>query len=297
MNILKYLSAGALLALLPATVYAQSIPPELAKELEKKFSKRVLTTLDHMATDIKKDNIGPYVFEDYFNLANASPLGGAAKRVRKYCEKEQEGTFNQTALILPEYKLSTDPISIVDKGQTLSVSAEELYFMARTKSFWPRSHALKYEKLSREKKLGVFNCKDTAGSILWSVAIIPDTYYKTKTGLAGEPLYKKQISVVPLDAETITAHKKALVSLRSKKAADEQEANNAAAMVKSKANNFQATADVGMVTNCGMIIQNRRPIFEIDLKSSVARRSGKSTAWVKADDLRPEDSPEACTVK
>jgi len=314
-KLITKLSIATFLVVLPTQVFAQSLPSELAKELAKKYTPRkaIVTEYTQNGHKTQKNSAefsGPFVAKNVFNLANASLLGKPAKRVRKYCEKEQSGTFNQTSLIFPNYSLSQDPVSITDKGQTFSVSADELYVMARTlkpwvgdrpskiKAGWPRSHTLKYEKLSREEKLGVFNCSDAAGSILWSVAIIPDQYYTTKPSiLEGDVLYDKQISILPLDAETITKHKAAQASLEARAVQNEQDTQNKKAQIQASAERFRATADVGSETNCGMIIQSRGRIFEVDLKSSIAKSTGKSTAWVKADDLHPADSPERCWVK
>ena len=302
------LSALSLFAIFPVQANAQSLPPELAKELEKKYSPRKPIVVEYTQNGFKTDDRGPFVAENFFNLRNASPLGKPAKRVRKYCEKEQSGTFTQTAKILPNYALSQDPISVTHNGQTLSISAADIYFMSRTlnkptgekseNDGWPGSHFRKYEKLSREEKLGVFTCSDEAGAVLWTAAIIPDQYYKRgQSILQDDIIWKKQISILPLDAEIAAIAKGAKTSYDSVKAQREQDNANAQAVNESNIDNFRATADVGMETNCGMIIQNRRPIFEVDLKSSVARRSGKSTAWIKTEDLYPAGSVTSCYIK
>jgi len=302
------LSALSLFAIFPVQANAQSVPPELAKELTKKYSPPSRIAVEYTQDGVKMDEVGPFVAENFFNLSNASPLGKPAKRVRKYCEKEQAGIFTQTAKILPNYALSQDPISITDQGQNLSISAADIYFMSRTinkpigkksgNDGWPEAHFLKYEKLSREEKLGVFTCSDTAGTVLWSVAIIPDQYYKrAQSILKGDILWEKQISILPLDAETIAIAKKVKSSYNSVQANAAQDRADAKAQTLSEIDNFRTKADVGMETNCGMIIQNRRPIFEVDLKSSVARVSGKSTAWIKTEDLYPADSQIGCRIK
>lgn len=309
---MKHLVAGltalSLFAILPVQANAQSVPPELAKELTKKYSPPSRIVVEYTQNGVKMDEVGPFVAENFFNLSNAGPLGKPAKRVRKYCVKKQAGTFTQTAKILPNYALSQDPISFTDQGQNLSISAADIYFMSRTlnkptgkksgNDGWPESHFRKYEKLSREEKLGVFTCSDTAGTILWSVAIIPDQYYKrAQSILQGDVLWEKQISILPLNAETVAIAKRVKTSYNSVKANAAQDRADAQAKTSSEIDTFRATADVGMETTCGMIIQNRRPIFEVDLKSSVARASGKSTAWIKTDDLYPAASQTRCQIK
>jgi len=311
-SISKY-SVIAAIALVAAPSYAQSIPIELDIELSKKFSHRTLAASEFNKEDgkVSTDYLGPYIYKNYITRLGAGKLGGAEKRIRKYCEEEQDGSFIQTAKILPEYQLSEDPITITDDDKTFSVTANDIYFLTgalnspngKDGSFarnntegWPGEHTFYYEKLSEKGKLGVFKCEAAGGSVLWSMAIIPNHHYTAEQGMSGNTLYKKQIAALPLDAETLENYKGAMASLGERTAFREQEAATQAAEAKSAAESFRATADVGSESHCGMIIQKRASIFEVDLKATPARESGKSTAWIKRENLYPEGSGEICRI-
>lgn len=304
------ISAAAVFAL-AAPTNAQSIPDDLHKELEKKFSKRTLMASEYIKSGYKTRPLGPYIYDNYITRLGAGKLGGAAKRVRKYCEEKQKGNFVQTAQIQPNYSLSQDPITITDDGQTFSLTANDIYFLTQTLGSrkgkkgtfaenntegWPGAHTFFYEKLSKDEKLGIFNCQDSDGMILWSMAIIPSHRYSAEQGLSGNTLYKKDIAALPLDAETLSVYQNATTSFDGRTVQEEQDRVVEAAAVKSVTENFRLTADVGSESHCGMIIQKRSSIFEVDLNAIPARDSGKSTAWIKREDLYPEDSTEKCRI-
>lgn len=279
-----FAASSAILAaiLIPSFAQAQSIPADLTKMLEKKFGERqnIIVKVDPEGKH-EKGQVGPYIYVDYFNLANASPLGGAAKRVRKFCVKEKKGTWTQLAQIVPDQTLEPATLTIAGDAKTRTFTANEILNVLNASS-WPESHAKKYEKLSRENKLGVFSCNDPENQPYWTIAIIPNVDYRTKTGLAGETLYKKAIAIQPM---VISEMENTLVAVRQYKAyanAKEEKEKQEKANARES---YVATLDVGTETNCGMIIGKRGEIFEIDLKSHLARASGKSTAWVKADKL------------
>jgi len=204
----SFLASSAIVAalLMPSFSQAQFIPDDLTKMLEKKFGER-LNIVVKFSPDGKheKANLGPYIYTGYFNLTDDSPLGRAAKRVRKFCEKEKQGTWTQLAEIVPGQTLEPATLTIAADAQTRTFTASEILSVLnasrRPKSHatnWPKNHAKKYEKLSRENKLGVFSCNDPENQPYWTIAIIPNIGYRTRTGISGEVLYKKAVAIQPM---------------------------------------------------------------------------------------------------
>jgi len=193
------------------------------------------------------------------------------------------------------------------EGKSLSITSDEIFRMVR--ATWPQKNQgnhykwsgqaeRKYLKLSRQERLGIFTCANSAGLPLWSVAILPDQYIKSKPDpiLKGEIIYEKQISILPLDAETIENHRGAMASIEEVKRQIAGEKQQAALDRDSRISNLRSTANVGTETSCGLIIQKRGTLVEVDLKAKYARNSGKDTAWLKVEDLLPDESREYCQL-
>lgn len=296
---------------IPFTGHAQSMPEELNKKLSEKYSPRIkVTKLETMQSlgsfGIQQANLGPYVFHSRVTtLGGASRLGKPTKLVKKYCEESQSGAFNQVAQILPEYKLSVDPIIINDNGKQHSLTSRELLYLTRTfespkgeqkrSDGWISDHYFLFKKQSEKGRLGVFQCKEADGNALWSVAIIPDRYLDVETKFSDDMSnYKKTVSILPLDSETIENYRGAVASGEQVKEQISTEKQQAVLDRDMRRNNLRATADVGTETSCGLIIQKRGTLAEVDLKSKYARNSGKGTAWIKIEDLFPDEVKETC---
>jgi len=250
---------------MPDASQAQDIPEALHKNLKKKYKTQMKVAVDYESGRFVTEPIGVYIFRDFFNDVNASPLGRATKRVRKFCEEEQSGVFNQIAKIQPNYTLSVDPITFQSDGKTHSYAAKDLFKYSYA-SDWPAMHEERYLRLSNVKgKLGIFSCQDVR------------SYTKTK-GLGDTTLFKKDIVLLPLDVKNFEAIKASQELVEQVEERFKNEKNQ-------ERSDFESSLDIGSETSCGMVIGKRGSIFEIDLKPSAARSSGKSVAWLKVDKI------------
>lgn len=309
----KIMSITALLTVsvaLPFTSYAQSIPDGLDEILSKKYSPRISilkeeTRPERGKLSYKKANLGPYIYKSRITvLGGASRLGKPEKHIKKYCEESQSGIFKQVMTIGELAQSRSVAMVINDNGKQYSLTSDELFYLTRTfedlggeikdTDGWNRDHLNSFVRLSEKGKLGVFQCNEASGNILWSIAMIPDRFLEIETQhSANSANYKKNVSIMPLDAETIETHRGALESIEKVKEIFADEKQQDAIELE----NFRATANVGTDTSCGLIIEKRGTLVEVDLKTTHARSSGKDTAWLKKENLFPDEVGQQCNLK
>jgi len=302
----KTISIAAILTAsiaMPITSNAQSLPDDLYEILEKKYSERTVVVTENTENGWSGSKFGPYLYQSRVTaLGGASRLSKPTKFIKKYCEETQSGSFVQTAQILSDYKLSVDPITITENGQQYSLTSNDILYLTHTfksskgkqaREGWISQNYFHFKKESAKGKLGVFQCNNANGDRMWSIAIMPNRYFSIESRhSANSANYKQSVSILPLDGTAL----KVLALEESLAQQREQDKQQDKALKEALKQDIRTTADVGTETSCGLVIDKRGPLVQVDLKAEYARRSGKDTAWIKKQDLLPDTSGNYCTL-
>lgn len=141
-----------------------------------------------------------------------------------------------------------------------------------------------------EPPFGLFSCQSGTGSTLWVAAIIPVEY---------ESAYDLTAKVMPITASWIERRRMAAEGARvAERASAERQmaAAERARTEESRLRPFRAGLKVGSSTNCGMVIDVRGPLVQVQLAPSFTRPAGPREFWVRRDQLTDGPAPNGCRI-
>jgi hypothetical protein len=129
--------------------------------------------------------------------------------------------------------------------------------------------------------LGLFGCHDSSGDLLWVSSIMPGEY-------GGSGWF--YMTIRPVTADFIDDWQK-----RQLEIADAAKAKEATAVVENqRLAAFRKSLTIGSQTNCGLVIDDRGPVIEVQLPPATSSPNGERRFWVKRDKLTDYPAPEGC---
>ncbi len=143
--------------------------------------------------------------------------------------------------------------------------------------------------------LGLFGCLDAQGNVKWAVSIMPGEY----GGNSWLYLHMLPVTLDFLDGKRREAAQREAQNAASKR---ESERRNAAEIRALAAENarlapWRARLKTGDQTNCGMVIDVRGPLVEIQTPQVFADPKRVQRHWMKRDDLSDAPAPRGCPLR
>jgi hypothetical protein len=130
--------------------------------------------------------------------------------------------------------------------------------------------------------MGLFVCSASESKGNWAVSIMPNDY-------AGTGWFYMTIRPVTVDfLDAWRARQLAIIE-----AAETEEAQRRAEQERLVP--FQKSLTVGTQTNCGLVIDDRGPIVEVQLPAGSVGPNGERQFWIKREELADYPAPKGCS--
>jgi len=140
---------------------------------------------------------------------------------------------------------------------------------------------------------GLFACESGNGATLWAAVIMP------RQAVVG---YDLEARVTPITHAWIRRHDEDIAAARaaSDRAAREREAARIAALAHARDEErrlkpFREALAVGSRTNCGMVIDVRGPLVQVQLPPHTRGAGDQREFWARRDELTDASPPERCS--
>jgi hypothetical protein len=130
--------------------------------------------------------------------------------------------------------------------------------------------------------LGLFGCHDSSGDLIWAASIMPGEY-------GGSGWF--YITIRPVTADFIVNWQQRQLEIAM--AAETNAANAVAENQRLAA--FRKILAIGSQTNCGLVIDDRGPVLEVQLPPAISSPNGERRFWVRRNVLTDYPVPEGCT--
>jgi hypothetical protein len=296
--------AACFIAAIGASASAQAEPTaaeaELIAFLDKETKPGILTFGKHGRTAD-----GNYVVSAVFHRELRMPLN----KLDKFCEAKG-GTIKLlvgAAAIFPNFAGSADlafsnEVFTVDQsdlfewsGQPRSASAEPALngFEAVFDRRLVASRTKTVAEANANPPLGLFGCFDANNGRKWTASIMAGRY-------GGDGwLY---LNILPITHEFLAAKRQAAIAVKQneedwkmRQAEKQQEAEAFAKTEKQRLAPWRRALAIGSQTNCGLVINDRGTVLEIQLPSGVTGPTGERQFWVKREELADYPFPQGCT--
>jgi hypothetical protein len=140
--------------------------------------------------------------------------------------------------------------------------------------------------------LGLFGCFDASKTLKWAVSIMAGDY-----GGSGW-LYLKMLPVthdfLAVKRQAMLAAKQNEVVWQTKQAEQQQHAEAYAEAENRRLAPWRKALTIGSETNCGLVIDDRGAVLEIQLPTGNTGPNGERTFWSKRDALADYPFPREC---
>jgi hypothetical protein len=141
--------------------------------------------------------------------------------------------------------------------------------------------------------MGLFACARNDNEMLWAASIMPGAY-------GGSGWFYMSIRAITSDYLEMRDRQKYEAERLSRKATEKVTADARAvdAFVASenmRLAGFRKSLTIGSDTNCGLVINDRGPVLEVQLPSSITGPNGERQFWTKRGSLTDAKAPRGCT--
>ncbi len=140
---------------------------------------------------------------------------------------------------------------------------------------------------------GLFSCVSGNGSTLWAAVIMPTQ------AVVG---YDLEARVIPITRTWIRQYNEDVAAARmaTDRAAGEREAARIAALAHARDEEhrlkpFRDALVIGSRTNCGMVIDVRGPLVQVQLPPNIRGAGDQREFWARRDELTDAFPPEGCS--
>jgi hypothetical protein len=130
--------------------------------------------------------------------------------------------------------------------------------------------------------LGLFACNDQNATPTWAASIMPGDY-------AGTGWF--YMTIRPVTSDFLVGWRKRQAAIIA--AAEAEELNKRAEIARLVP--FRKALTIGTQTNCGLVIDDRGPIVEVQLPKDIAGPNRERQFWIKREELADYPAPKGCS--
>lgn len=192
----------------------------------------------------------------------------------------------------PEFILGGEKVAISRAGLWRIAGLDARTYERYTRSSWvyDRIWTIRDHYFKSFDPFGVYGCEMKKGGVRWAIAVMPNPSPPNNAG---------ELVIFELTPGFLKALKSVVDTERSaweraESMRQESEAQQRQAQDESRLTIFRSLLTVGSMTNCGMILQMRGPIAEVQLPGGVVGPAGEKQFWVRRNDLTDERPPNGC---
>jgi hypothetical protein len=236
-------------------------------------------------------------------------LGMPLNKLTKFCNTGG-GNMNLLVSAAAIFPKTTGSADLVFDGETFNVDQSDLFEWSgqpRSASADPALNGFEavfdrrlvtgrtrtIADANANPPLGLFGCVDVDSNLKWAVSIMAGSYG------GNSWLYVK---ILPVTYELLSARREATIAAKRNEedwkraqAEKQREAEAFANAENIRLAPWRKALAIGSQTNCGLVINDRGAVLEIQLPSGHTGPSGERQFWARRDELTDYVFPKECT--